>query len=59
MSRPKSKRIIVTRQEIEELDFIQCPLCSKDVSPWRVREILNSQVKFPELKGKCCPICRK
>lgn len=73
MSRPKGKRIVenheqlrvpttkdpITRDIIENHDFIRCHLCGGSVPPWRVREILAKQIKFPELKGRRCPICRK
>ena len=59
MSKPKSKKYFyITREVIETYDFIECPTCGGQVPPWRVREILNSQIKFSELKTKKCPICR-
>lgn len=64
MSRRKSKKVYREIQEVPRgtifaTGLIECPICKRETSAYRVRFILEKNVPFEELRGKRCGICRK
>lgn len=63
MSKVKRSKKVVSKPILKREDIymgdINCPLCDKPVSAYRVACFLEQVQKHSDFVSKTCPICRK